>query len=745
MLIRAYRLTDKLSVALLKSLGLFSALLLERAFTLRTVVQQGTGGFFKLLLALVLGVFVGIRWILQRIYAGLRNLLYGIWTVLAWLWNHLHRILGALLHLTRAGGKGAARIGSRTASAAVSGRSKSMVQEVVEKPLAEDPLRVQNRILSAMIVVVLMILIAIIIWATGHDTPDATTPPVVVNLNIGEQATPSQQAPPAVLDVATPVPTATDLPEVLQVRGSLAYVVRERGQTDIWAIEVGNRTPIRIVASKEDDRDPAWSHSGTRLAYASRQQDSNWDLYIYDLLTGSTTRMTYNLAFEGRPKWSPDDAYLLYEAYQNTTHLDIFVMRSDGSEPPVRLGASSDAPDFSPAWSPDGRRIAFTSWRDGNQDIYIFSLDTQETYNLTQTPNRHEDYPVWSPDGQTIAFSAIESGIEMVFIQNANTPGPHAEAFRRGRTPAWSPPNSNVTSVVFAVDAAHSTFITVAPFDEQGVVTEVIQAPAGATMPVWTNAPLPPALVNSGGLPLPITEPLYTEQVNPTNSDPPYNLGTLVNISGIQPAYLSDRVNDSFNALRTQVNNAAGTDFLGTLSDALWDINRRPQPGEPNRNWHKTGRAFSFNRNLIVGFPPPIEVVREDRDLETYWRVYVRVDDDAQTGQLGEPLRQMPWDFQSRDQGDVQAYEQGGRLRNQLPGGYYIDLTQITADYGWERVAAGQDWRDNFNARNYWTFQKRDGLAWYDAMREIYTEGELGGWVPTPTPAPLPTTTQQGG
>jgi TolB protein len=146
-----------------------------------------------------------------------------------------------------------------------------------------------------------------------------------------------------------------------------------------------------------------------------------------------------------------------------------------------------------------------------------------------------------------------------------------------------------------------------------------------------------------------------------------------------------------------------------------------------------------------LGFPPPIEVVREDTDLDTNWRIFVRVSDDAQNGQLGEPMRRMPWDFVSRDSGDVEAYDNGGRLRDEMPKGYYIDFTQLAADYGWIGPPAGRDWRDNFDVRNYWIFEKRQGLAWYDAMREIYSENQLGSWVPTPTPAPLPTVETSGG
>jgi hypothetical protein len=122
-----------------------------------------------------------------------------------------------------------------------------------------------------------------------------------------------------------------------------------------------------------------------------------------------------------------------------------------------------------------------------------------------------------------------------------------------------------------------------------------------------------------------------------------------------------------------------------------------------------------------------------------YWRVYVRVSDEAQSGELGEPLRHLPWDFASRNEGDVEAYDQGGRLRSEMPSGYYVDLTQIAADYGWERVPAGNDWRANFNSTNYWLFQKRENLDWYSAMRELYTEGQLGGFAPrAATPATNP-------
>ncbi len=324
----------------------------------------------------------------------------------------------------------------------------------------------------------------------------------------------------------------------------------------------------------------------------------------------------------------------------------------------------------------------------------------------------------------------MDEGVEKVFVKPAADPDAVAQVLGRGRSPTWSPDGS---SLIAAVDSVDSTQLIAIPFAEAGFATTVIPVAPGSNAPDWSSAPLPANLVNAGGLGPAVLEPLYIEQVQETGGDPPYDLNLLIDVEA-PVAALSDRVNDSFNALRVAANERIGFDFLGQLEDAFWPIDRLPQPGEPRRNWHMTGRAFAINRNAIAGFPPPIEIVREDTDINTYWRIYVRVADDAQNGELGEPLRYMPWDFLSRNQGDVEAYDQGGRLRTEMPSGYYVDLTQLVHDYGWDSVPAGTDWRANFNATNYWMYIKTDGLAWFDAMRELYTLGQLGGFAPTAVP-----------
>jgi len=704
MLLRAYRFTDRFALIALKT-------------TLGTATLASDG----------------VRWVLGR-PTGRRSGLLGILGFIGSILLRLLMLIGAGVGvLAGLGGKAVTRGVNTAAGSAQGAMARRATRAEMRAAIPEDPLRARNRALSGLLVVALAAVIGIVIWATqprpnngfGLQNPDLA----VAQLSNPQNATATPSD--GISVVPQVIPTVTALPAVLESRGTIAFTLRENGQTDLWAVPVTTRQPIRITNDPADERDPAWSPDGTKLAYAS-DRDGNWELYIYDLLTGQTRRMTFNLTYEAAPSWSPDSNWLVYETYQNRT-LDVYVLPVTDVNASLQPIASTSSAEMRPAWSPEGRQIAFIGVNESGADLYVVQLeDISNPINVTQSAGRHEDSPSWSPDGAYLAYSAVDAGLAKIFVQNMRDLAQSPQVLGRGRAPSWSPDGG---AVIAAVDTAGATHLTVYPFGSTEAIPQIISAPPRADKPVWTGQPLPAALINSGGLPSG-TQALYIEQET-RRPNGIYALGVLTNGVQAPNPQLNDRVNDSFNALRERVLQISGRDFLARLDAAFWDINDRPQAGEENRNWHKTGRAFSLNRaSALGGFPPEIEIVREDGEVDTRWRVFLRVDDAAQDGQLGEPLRALPWDFNSRTSSDVTAYQNGGKLREAIPDGYYIDITDVAADYGWLPYPANGDWRLNFNAINYWMFYKPDGLSWLDAMRELWTEDQLGGFAPTRTPIP---------
>ncbi len=621
-----------------------------------------------------------------------------------------------------------------------------MAQRAVEaqdRPaVREDPLKTQNRALSLFTVLLLGSLIVLVLWFTGTQQSNGSAPRAgVLPAIVATGATRSVAA-----AFPTLPPTATQVPDPLRVGGSIVYALHERGFDNLWAIGIGQSTPIRLTNDATNDRDPAWSHDGTRIAFASHR-DGNWELYVMTVATGAISRLTYTPGYERAPTWSSDDKYIAYEAYDGS-NLDIWLVSSDGKVEPQRLTFNA-APDFAPSWSPRGRQIAFVSTRDGNSAIYVLDLDhlgnppDSTAARLNNTPNVSENSPVWSPDGQRIAYTALDSsGLELVEVKDLSQPNAAPLVIGRGRDPAWAP---NGASILLAADSGASTTLIANQVGSYGVADTTIALSTRASHPSWSGSALPASLLQNPPASTPIAPVLYSDAVQFEQSNPPYHKLESV-LPNVPNALLDEKVADSFLKLREAVRSASGLDYLGGQIETWWAINGQdrhiPDPGQAAQNWHYAGRAFDLNRNLVysnTGDPPAMEVVREDdANGSTYWRVYLRVSNTLQSGALGEPLKVRPWDFASRTSQDPQVFQNGGRVKPTIPNGYYIDLTALAADYGWERLPADRAWRSLASGLLYWEFDRRDNLDWNNAMLELFTQDQIAAFLSGPTPIPTP-------
>ena len=100
---------------------------------------------------------------------------------------------------------------------------------------------------------------------------------------------------------------------------------------------------------------------------------------------------------------------------------DIYVMDADGTNR-VRL-TKGPASNSGPTWSPDGKRIAFTSNPNGVYDIYVMNADGTNLINLTRSPTG--DFGAdWSPDGKQIVYGSNRNGNEEIYVINVNGTNP---------------------------------------------------------------------------------------------------------------------------------------------------------------------------------------------------------------------------------------------------------------------------------------------------------------------------------
>jgi TolB protein len=515
----------------------------------------------------------------------------------------------------------------------------------------------------------------------------------------------------------------------------VAFVSDQAGDDDIYllSLETSAWTNLTRPTGSGEDRDPAFTPDGQTLTFRSNAGGS-WAFYQIDLVTGVRTLLKdgteQSTAYKGGLSWSErelEDASrsngpneYAYEAYRDG-NLDLYLCTQTGVHLPL---APHPAADYGPAWRPGAAQIAFASHRAGKPDVYLVDADGSDLVRLTRDSGDHET-PAWHPGGKRLAYVRwqggdadlweldMESGAERrlttdpypdrwpSYAPNGDlfwtryAPGEPFEAhdpYRPGRWQLWTRSGDG---------PEHLVELPVTDLDVRSPVAGYVVWPEVA----WAVLPTP----------APTSNPTSDTLADLVEMD--------VQVAGKHPRLHADLA-ASYGAWREEVLVQSGYDVLGQVSDMY-----RPL-GYSNHHyghlsWHRTGRAvdLSFEWHDPPDGPNLLLVVREDLGPQTYWRLYLYCRD--QDGTMGEPLRVAPWVFWfSLDRAqDPAAYAAGGKPGS-IPAGYYVDLTQLAARHGWQRIAAYQegdyDWRWDSLGREFWHYQRTDGLTWWQAMSQIY-------------------------
>ncbi|HTY09241.1 MAG TPA: hypothetical protein VMF29_08750 [Candidatus Edwardsbacteria bacterium] len=248
----------------------------------------------------------------------------------------------------------------------------------------------------------------------------------------------------------------------------IAFSSKRDGNPELYVMAADGSGQRRVTHDPAVDYNPAFSPDGRTLAYVSDRVGRN-QIYLCDLESGRERRLTYSAADDQQPKFSPDGQELYFlsdrsgrytiwrmgiaaagsgregpaapafpdstaKLYFDTQGGRVLLQEQTADEVRLLLGSLETLetrPIAFPAFraalptilSPDGRRILFVSDRDGNDEIYLYEIDSGRTTRLTVNPG--QDFCCgFSPDGRRVLFDSVRDGARDVYLMDLDQPLP---------------------------------------------------------------------------------------------------------------------------------------------------------------------------------------------------------------------------------------------------------------------------------------------------------------------------------
>jgi len=264
----------------------------------------------------------------------------------------------------------------------------------------------------------------------------------------------------AVIVPPTPTPDAPPSPTPVPIaKYKLAFTKWDGSKHSVWTVNLDGTNQQFLL---DYAASPSWSPDGTQLAFYGEQGID------HQAATANGTDGIWTMGAHGEaPKqllpegsghvvtWSPDGEIIAFDATHGSPSRRVYFVSPEGSSQPFE--ALGEHPSFSPtgrqmavkvcrpdcgiwiqnpddgnprrltnegsdglpAWSPDGKKIAFSRSVDGNVDIYTIDIDGSNLQRLT-TATGNDSVPTWTPDSQQIVFRSTRNGVWQIFIMRAD-------------------------------------------------------------------------------------------------------------------------------------------------------------------------------------------------------------------------------------------------------------------------------------------------------------------------------------